>query len=74
MTNADWWPRVVQARTPREDLLPQRVCAFRKDGHEAAIDLTPLRAANRGRVFRRRKSPRSLTAMRILSPFTGSRL
>jgi hypothetical protein len=39
MTNADWWARVVQARTAREDLLPQRAWALRKDGHEAAIDL-----------------------------------
>jgi hypothetical protein len=39
MTNADWWARVVQARAAREDLLPQRVWALRKDGHEAAIDV-----------------------------------
>jgi hypothetical protein len=38
MTNADWWARVVQARTQHGDLLPQRVWALRKDGHEAAID------------------------------------
>jgi hypothetical protein len=39
MTNADWWARVVEARTKREDLLPQRVWALRKGEHEAAIDL-----------------------------------
>jgi hypothetical protein len=39
MTNADWWARVVQARTAREDLLPERVWALRKGEHEAAIDL-----------------------------------
>src|SRR3954466_12119879 len=39
MTNADWWARVVQARTTRDELLPQRVWALRKGQHEAAIDL-----------------------------------
>ena len=39
MTNAEWWARVVQARTQRDDLLPQRVWALCKDGHEAAVDL-----------------------------------
>ena len=39
MTDAHWWARVVQARTDHADLLPQRVWALRKDGHEAAIDL-----------------------------------
>ena len=39
MTNSDWWARVVQARTRHDDLLPQRVWALRKDGHEVAIDL-----------------------------------
>jgi hypothetical protein len=39
MTNADWWARVVKARTERADLLPQRVWALRKGEHEAAIDL-----------------------------------
>src|SRR4051812_34087767 len=39
MTNPAWWARVVQARTLREDLLPQRVWALRKGEHEAAIDL-----------------------------------
>ena len=39
MTNADWWARVVQARTERDDLLPQRLWALRKGEHEAAIDL-----------------------------------
>ena len=39
MTNADWWVRVVQACTDQADLLPQRVWALRKDGHEAAMAL-----------------------------------
>jgi hypothetical protein len=39
MTSAHWWARVVHARTQYADLLPQRVWALRKDGHEAAIDL-----------------------------------
>src|SRR5215218_3752312 len=38
MTNADWWARVVEARTERQDLLPQRVWALRKGEHEATID------------------------------------
>jgi hypothetical protein len=37
MTNADWWARVVEARTDPEDLLPKRVWALRKGGHDAAI-------------------------------------
>jgi hypothetical protein len=39
VTNADWWARVVQARTERDDLISRRVWALRKDGNEAAIDL-----------------------------------
>ena len=39
MTNADWWARVVQARTERDDLLPQRVWTLHKGEHAAAIDL-----------------------------------
>jgi hypothetical protein len=39
MTNADWWARVVQARSERADLMPQRVWALRTDGLEAVIDL-----------------------------------
>src|SRR5215211_3016099 len=39
MTNADWWARVMQARTTRDELRPQRVWALRKGEHEAAIDL-----------------------------------
>jgi hypothetical protein len=39
MTNADWWARVVQARTERADLLPQRVWTLHKGQHAAAIDL-----------------------------------
>ena len=45
MTNADWWAAVVQARTQHDDLLPQRVWALRKDGHEAAIDLHAVPAS-----------------------------
>jgi hypothetical protein len=39
LNDAAWWARVVQARTERQDLLPKRVWALRKGGHEAAIDL-----------------------------------
>jgi hypothetical protein len=39
MTNADWWARVVQARTERDDLRPQRVWTLHKGEHAAAIDL-----------------------------------
>jgi hypothetical protein len=39
MTNADWWARVVQARTERDDPRPQRIWLLRKDVREAAIDL-----------------------------------
>jgi hypothetical protein len=39
MTNSDWWARVVQARTERDDLRPKRVWVVRKDGREAAIDV-----------------------------------
>jgi hypothetical protein len=39
MTDAYWWARVVQARTQRADLLPQRLWTLRKGEHEAAMDL-----------------------------------
>ncbi len=39
MTHADWWARVVQARTKHDDLIPQRLWALRKDGHEATISM-----------------------------------
>src|SRR5215213_6449935 len=39
MNDAAWWARLVQARTQRDDLRPQRVWALRKGEHEAAIDL-----------------------------------
>ena len=39
MTNADWWARVVQARTEHDDLLPQRIWTLRKGTSEATIDL-----------------------------------
>jgi hypothetical protein len=42
MNDAAWWARVVQARTQRDDLRPQRVWALRKGEHEGAIDLKPV--------------------------------
>ena len=39
MTNANWWARVVEARTERDDLRPQRVWTLHKGDHAAAIDL-----------------------------------
>jgi integrase len=45
VTNADWWARVIQARTERTDLLPKRVWALRKGDHEAAIDLKAVPAS-----------------------------
>ena len=39
MTNADWWARVVQARTERNDLRPKRVWVLRNEAREAAIDV-----------------------------------
>jgi hypothetical protein len=39
MNDAAWWARVMQARTERDDLRPQRVWALRKGEHEASIDL-----------------------------------
>jgi hypothetical protein len=42
MNDAAWWARVVQARTERDDLRPQRVWAVIKGEHEAAIDLQPV--------------------------------
>ena len=42
MTSADWWARVVKTRTERQDLLPKRVWAVRKGGHEVAIDVKAL--------------------------------
>ena len=51
MTNADWWARVVQARTRHADLLLQRVWALRKDGHEAAIDLRAVPGMGAELVF-----------------------
>jgi hypothetical protein len=39
VTSADWWTRVVQARTRRDDVRPHRVWALRKDGRQAAIDV-----------------------------------
>ena len=39
MTNADWWARVVQPRTARDDLRPQRVWTLQKGEHAAALDV-----------------------------------
>jgi hypothetical protein len=51
MTNADWWARVVQARTQHDDLRPQRVWARRKGEHEAAIDLNAVPGIGAGIVL-----------------------
>jgi hypothetical protein len=37
--NADWWARVVQARTDRDDLRRSGSGCSAKDGREAAIDV-----------------------------------
>ena len=37
--NADWWQRVVQARTEHDDLIPQRVWTLRNGAREAAFHL-----------------------------------
>src|SRR4051812_44125946 len=54
MTNADWWARVVQARTAREDLLPQRVWALRKRTGSLVfgrnVDVSKLRCAQIARM------------------------
>jgi hypothetical protein len=39
VNDAAWWARVVQARTERDDLKPNRVWVLRKDGREAAVDV-----------------------------------
>ena len=39
MNDTDWWAHVVQARTERDDLRPQRVWTLRKGEHAPAIDL-----------------------------------
>ena len=39
MHDAAWWARVVQARTERDDLRPQRVWTLHKGEHAAAIDV-----------------------------------
>ena len=78
--HAAWWRRVVAARTKRDDLRPQRVCALRKDGHEAVVDVKAVPRHRRGdrahggrglrktRVFRSREqgnwSARLLTRAR----------
>jgi hypothetical protein len=74
MTNADWWARVVKARTEHEDLLPQRVWALRKGEHAAAIDLKAVPGVGaeivltvdgelrKTRLFRRERPARSWRA------------
>jgi hypothetical protein len=47
MTNADWWARVVQARTERADLRPRRMWTLHKGEHAAAIDLEAVQASAR---------------------------
>ena len=37
MTNADWWARVVQARTELADLIPRRVWTLRNGSREAEV-------------------------------------
>jgi hypothetical protein len=54
MNDASWWARVVQARTERDDLRPKRVWALRKEGREAAIDLTEYPGSARSRARRGR--------------------
>jgi hypothetical protein len=39
VNDAAWWARVVQARTERDDLRPQRVWTLHRGEHAAAIDL-----------------------------------
>jgi hypothetical protein len=39
MNDAAWWARVIQARTERDDLRPQRVWTLYKGEHAVAIDL-----------------------------------
>src|SRR5215208_6282893 len=38
VNDAAWWARVVQARTERDDLRPQRVWTLHKGDHAAAIE------------------------------------
>jgi hypothetical protein len=39
VNDAAWWVRVVQARTERDGLRPQRMWTLRNGEHAAAIDL-----------------------------------
>lgn len=57
MNDAAWWARVVKARTERADLMPQRVWALRKDGHQAAIDVRRYPASVRKTCSRLTASP-----------------
>jgi hypothetical protein len=44
MNDAASWQRVVEARTERDDLRPQRVWGLRKEEREAAIDVKAVSA------------------------------
>ena len=57
VNDAAWWARVVKARTERADLMPQRVWALRKDGHQAAIDVRRYPASVRKTCSRLTASP-----------------
>ena len=56
MNDAAWWARVVQARTERDDLRPQRVWALHKGERAAAIDLKAVPGVRRC-CYHRAKSP-----------------
>ena len=49
MTNADWWARLVQARTERADLRPQRVWTLHKGVHVRASGSSPQRVCQMAR-------------------------
>jgi hypothetical protein len=49
MNDAAWWARVIQARTERDDLRPQRVWTLHKAEHAAAIELKAVPGQNRWR-------------------------
>jgi hypothetical protein len=48
MNDSVWWARVVQARTKRSDLVPQRVWTLHKGEHAAAIYLKAGARRRRG--------------------------
>jgi hypothetical protein len=51
MNDAAWWARVVQARTERDDLRPQRVWTLDKGDHAVAIDLKAVPGVGAEIVF-----------------------